>query len=256
MVKRICALLLALLLITAGSSLADLKLKNTTPAQKMLAAYIANVNAFLTENGETELNRIYDEQNTIVELGIAAFEEDYEPDIVADIYMTYDTLHYLVLRVNDTARFPAIAAAFLRALNPQTMTKEESLKTPSKRAQKAAASPADSFADHEFDIYAEKETEILNGEKPQTYYAYYPNQYHNNENWLQMMIIFPMQGYWNEETGVISDEAKPKVQDRDSDQDKEYDGYYASDDYEHLRVFTTATPEPDSAAAEFDGFFR
>ena len=47
---------------------------------------------------------------------------------------------------------------------------------------------------HEFDIYAEKEQEILNGERPQTFYAYYPNQYHNNENWLQLMIIFPKSG--------------------------------------------------------------
>ena len=36
----------------------------------------------------------------------------------------------------------------------------------------------------------------------------------------------------------------------------QYDGYYATDDYEHLRVYTTATPEPDSAAAEYDDFYR
>ena len=104
--------------------------------------------------------------------------------------------------------------------------------------------------------YSEKEQEILNGEKPQSFYAYYPNQYHNGENWLQLMIIFPLDGYWNEESGVINDEAQPKTPDRDSDQDKEYDGYYATDDYEHLRIFTTATPEPDSAAAEYDEFFK
>ncbi len=256
MVKRICALVLALLLLTAGNSLADLKLKDRNPAQKMLATYIANVNEFLAENGELELNRIFDEQNTVVELGITSSDEDYEPDVVVDIYLRYDSLHYLVLRVNDTDRFPQIAGAFLRALNPQTMTQDESLAAPIKRANKAAANPNDSFSDHEFDIYADKEQEILNGEKPQSFYAYFPNQYHNGENWLQLMIIFPLQGYWNEETGVINDEDAPKGQDRDSDQDKEYDGYYAIDDYEHLRVFTTATPEPDSAAAEYDEFFK
>ena len=82
MVKRICALVLALLLLTAGNSLADLKLKDRNPAQKMLATYIANVNEFLAENGEFELNRIFDEQNTVVELGITSSDEDYE-------YMTF-----------------------------------------------------------------------------------------------------------------------------------------------------------------------
>ena len=105
-------------------------------------------------------------------------------------------------------------------------------------------------------VVAEKEQEILNGERPQSFYAYYPNQYHNGENWLQLMIIFPLDGYWSEESGVINDEDQPRTPDRDSDQDKEYDGYYATDDYEHLRVFTTATPEPDSAAAEYDEFYK
>ena len=256
MVKRICALLLVLILLTAGSSLADLKLYDRTPAQKMLASYIAKVNEFLAENGEMEINRIFDQQNTVVELGITVSDEDFEPDVVIDVYLRYDSLHYLVLRVNSPERFPQIAGACLRALNPNTMTQEESLKKPTERARQAAANPANSFADHEFDIYAEKEQEILNGEKPQTFYAYYPNQYHNDENWLQLMIIFPMNGFWNEEEGVVNDADAPKGQDRDSDQDAEYDGYYAADDYEHLRVFTTATPEPDSAAMEYDSFFK
>ena len=251
MVKRICALLLILLLLMTGSSFADLKLYDKTPAQKMLATYITNVNSFLEENGEAALNRVFDQQNTVVELGITDSDEDFEPDVVVDIYLRYDTLHYLVLRVNSTERFPAVAGAFLRALNPMTMSRAESLKKPTERAKKAAANPQDSFADHEFDIYAEKDQEILNGEKPQTFYAYYPDQYHNNENWLQLMIIFPLKGYWSEETGVINDQ-DTKGMDRDSDMDAEYDGYYASDDYEHLRIFTTPTPEPDSAAAEYD----
>ena len=70
------------------------------------------------------------------------------------------------------------------------------------------------------------------------------------------MIIFPIKGYWNEETGITDNEASPKTPDRDSDQDAEYDGYYSTDDYEHLRIFTTATPEPDSAAAEYDDFYK
>ena len=29
-------------------------------------------------------------------------------------------------------------------------------------------------------------------------------------------------------------------------------GYFSKDDYDHFEFFTTPTPEPDSAAAEFD----
>ena len=53
MVKRLCALLLALLLtLAAGSTIAELKLWEDMPAQKALKTYIANVNEFLAENGE------------------------------------------------------------------------------------------------------------------------------------------------------------------------------------------------------------
>ena len=49
MVKRIALLLLAILLaLPAGGSLAELKLRDKTPAQKMLKTYMENVNAFLT----------------------------------------------------------------------------------------------------------------------------------------------------------------------------------------------------------------
>ena len=249
MVKRICGLLLALVLLT-GSSYADLKLRDKTPAQQALKAYMTDVNTFLLENGEQEINKIFDQLDSVVELGITGSEDAYEPeDVTVTVYLSSDGIYYLLLRVNDALRFPRIAAAFRRALSPETITPEEALKTPTARAQKAASNPTDSFEE-------QVEEEKLQGTSPREFYAYYPNQYHNGENWLQLMIIFPLDGYWNEESGVINDEAQPKTPDRDSDQDKEYDGYYATDDYEHLRIFTTATPEPDSAAAEYDEFFK
>ena len=213
MVKRICALLLVLLLLT-GSSYADLKLRDSTPAQKALKTYLNNVNGFLTESGELEINHIFDQQNTVVELGITSSEDAFEPEhVTATVYLYYDSINYILLRVDDPNRFAQIATAFRRALNQK-----------------------------------------LNGTDFREFYAYYPNQYRDGVNWMQLLIIFPLNGYWNEETGIVDNEAGPKTQDRDSDQDAEYDGYYSTDDYEHLRIFTTPTPEPDSAAAEYDQF--
>lgn len=249
MVKRLCALLLALLLLP-GCGLADLKLRDSTPAQKALKTYMQNVNGFLSDSGEEIFNRVFDEQNTVVELGITVSDEAFAPEhVTLTAYLYYETIDYILLRVDDPARFAVIAAAFRRALNPQTMTAEEAAEAPARRAKKAIEAPTDSFAD-------EVEEERLNGTSFREFYAYFPNQYHDGVNWMQLMIIFPMEGYWNEETGIVDNEAEPSAPDRDSDQDAEYDGYYATDDYEHLRVFTTPTPEPDSAAAELDDFYK
>ena len=249
MVKRISALLLVLILMT-GSSCADLKLSGGTPAQKMLKTYMANVNDFLLENGEEEINKIFDQQHTVVELGITTTDDVYVPqDVTVTVYLYYGSINYLKLKVNDASRFPRLAAAFRRAMSPKTMTQEESLKTPTERARKAIRNPADSFED-------KVEEEMLNGESPREFYAYYPNQYHDGVNWIQLTIIFPMEGCWNEETGIISSDDAEKTPYRESDQDAEYDGYYSADDYSHLETFSTPTPEPDSAAMEYDNFFK
>ena len=245
MVKRTAALLLALILV-AGSCFAELKLKKATPAQKALKAYMDLVNEYLAENGEFEVNRIFEQYNQITEMGITSTPDAETPEgVTVTVYLYYDTINYLLVRVNDAARFPRIAAAFRRALLPETMSREESLKTPAERAKKAQQNPYDSFED-------EVEEEKLNGESPREFYAYYPNQYHDNVNWMQLMIIFPLEGYWDQASGMISAGGGEKKPYRDSDQDSQYEGYYSRDDYEHIETFATATPEPDSAAAEYD----
>ena len=50
--------------------------------------------------------------------------------------------------------------------------------------------------------------------------------------------------------GTQDDEKANMLPEEEADPD--YDGYFSTDDYTHLEVFTTATPEPDSAAAEYD----
>ena len=245
MVKRIGMLAMALCLVCTGC-LADMKLAETTPAQKMLKTYIANVNSFLVELGELEVNTVFDQAKDVTELGIAEtdnVESAENASVTITVYLYYDSINSLLLRVNDTARFPALAAAFLQGLNPKTMTREQALKVPTERAKTALDNPLNSF---------EEKVEELNGTAPRTYYAYFPNQYHDGVHWIQMTIIFPLEGYWNEETGVITGDTATKAPSTDSDQDEGYEGYYSSDDYEHLEVFATPTPEPDSAAAEYD----
>ena len=243
MVKRITALVLLLAMLPAGC-LADLKLREDTPAQKILKTYLGNVNTFLVEQGELEINTAFDQNRDVMELGITVTDNAELPeDVTVTVYLYYDSINSLLLRVNDVTRFPAIAAAFLQALSPKTLTAQAALAEPSARAKAARENPGNSFED---------EVEELNGTAPRTYYAYYPNQYRDSINWIQLRIIFPMDGYWDEETGIISGETETKAPSYDNDQDKEYEGYYSKDKYEHYEIFATPTPEPDSAAGEYD----
>ncbi len=251
MVKRIFALLLILVMI-AGCGIADeLPLRDSTPGQKMLKNYMSRVNDFLVENGDYEINRVFDETDNVVELGISSAPDNYEPEVVGvTVYMRYDGIHYMLVRVSDVNRFPRVAGAFIRALSPDTITKEQAMATPAERAQKVISNPSDSFVDYEFDKYADKNTEILNGEKPQITYAYYPDQYHDGKNWLQMMIIFPMPEYWDQGDGVIM-----KVETTDPPFDEEGEGgYFAENRLVTMEANPTPTPEPDSAAMEYDAW--
>ena len=251
MVKRIFALLLVLVMI-AGCGIADeLNLTDSTPGQKMLKSYMSLVNDFLIENGDYEINRIFDETEKCVEMGVTSVPDAYEPEGVGvTAYLNYDGIYYMLVRVSDVYRFPRVAGAFIRALNPNTITNEQAMATPAERAQKVVSNPSDSFVDYEFDKYADRETEILNGEKPQITYAYYPDQYHDGKNWLQMMIIFPMPEYMEQGDGVIM-----KVETTDPPFDEEGEGgYFAENRLVTMEANPTPTPEPDSAAMEYDAW--
>ena len=244
MVKRCLALLLVLLLLPAAGT-GDLAWRQDTPAQQVLQKYITDVNAFLTEQGEQPVNSLFEMYKTQAVFGITLFPDAETPENVEiTVTLTYDTLNMLQLRVSDIARFPVIAAAFIRALEPETMTFQDALSVPAAKAKKAAAEPANSF---------EEEIETLNGDSPRTYYAYYPNQYGNGISWMQLTIVFPLAGLWD--GGTVLEGALPtRGPDTYSGNDANYEGYFSEDDYTHLEVFATETPEPDSAAAEYDPY--
>jgi hypothetical protein len=199
------------------------------------------VNTFLIEQGEQEINTRFEMYDQLAVLGITAAPNAETPEgVEITVRLTYDSINSVQVRVDETARFSVIAAAFLQALYPETMSAEEAIRVPAARAKKAQENPGNSFED---------EVEELNGTSPRMYYAYYPDQYHDGVSWMQMTIIFPLAGYW-EGTGVVDGATPTKGPDTYSGNDKEYDGYFSEDDYRHYEVFMTATPEPDSPAGE------
>ena len=208
-----------------------------------LKKYTENVNRLLTENGEQPVNSLFSNYPSETVMGITTEDNAEIPEgVEITVKMSYDSLMSLQLRVSDAGRFPVICAALVRALYGDAMTQEEALHTPQERAQRAMQDSLTSF---------EEPVDELQGTIPRVYYAYYPNQYRDGVNWLQMTLIFPMADAWNGEELILGEE-EAYGQAAPDDADPDYEGYYSQDDYTHFEVFATATPEPDSAAAEYD----
>ena len=241
MVRKFAAVIAALLLIPAAAT-AGMEWKDETPALKTLKTYTENVNKLLMETGEHPINSLFSCFSSITVMGITEKDDAEIPEgveITVELY--YETINSLQLRVNDPDRFPVIAAAVIRALYGDSMSQEDAISIPLERAKKAKQEPASSF---------EEPVDEMNGNKPRVYYAYYPNQYLSGMNWLQMTLIFPLAGEWDGEGLILGTEADREYVPAAADPD--YDGFMRDDDYTHYEVFSTATPEPDSAAAEYD----
>jgi len=237
------ALLLGLLLalLPGKSGLADMQWKQNTPAQQALKSYIERANEFLSGQGEQPVNSLFEMYDQLAVFGITAQPDAQEPEgVEITVRLLYQTMNSLELRVRDATRFPNIAGAFLWALNPGGMTRESALAEPTRKANQAIRNPQTSFEDP---------VEELNGTRPRIYYAYYPNQYRDGVSWLQMTIIFPLEGTW-EDGSVQTVVTETRGPDTYSGNDAAYDGYFSRDDYSHYEFFVTPTPEPDSAAGE------
>lgn len=245
MVRRVAAAFFAVMLLTAGSIVLaeELSWVQNTPAQTALKEYIENVNRYLTDQGETGINTIFEMYSAFAVLGITALPNAETPeDVEITVTLTYDGISSLQLRTSDIRRFPVIAASLIRALYGDSMSAEEAIAIPADRAASVLKAPDNSY---------EEKVDDLNGTVPRFYYAYYPNQYHDGISWMQMTIIFPMPGTWDG-GGMITGTVEEKGQDPDSGASEDYEGYYSEDDYSHYEVFSSPTPEPDSAAAEYD----
>ena len=235
-------MILTALILIPVIALAGMQWRDDTPALKILKNYTENINKLLTEAGEQPINSLFSCFPAETVMGITAEDDAEIPEgVEITVKLYYDTMDSLQLRVNDPDRFPVIAAAILRALYGENMTQEEAISIPADRAKRAKADPGNSF---------EEPVEEMNGTIPRVYYAYKPNEYRDGVNWLQMTLIFPMAGEWDGTGLIIGTETDRGFVAEDWDPD--YDMTVREDDYLHLEVFETATPEPDSAAAEYD----
>lgn len=238
MLKRMAALLLICLLLPF-SACAELAFPADTAGQIQLREYIDRVNANLAAQGQAEVNALFECYTGFATLGIVQQTDATTPEDVELTFLLHDTcLNSLQLRVSSPEKFAAIAASCIQAACPDLMTLQDALTDPARYAGKVTAAPDNSFEDV---------IETLNGPAVRIYYAYYPNQYNNGVNWLQMTLVFPLGGI--AASSVTATQTPPPSGHSyyDDNADTGYEGY----DYDggtHLEIFTTATPEPDSAA--------
>ena len=235
--KKLAALLLCLMLMMP-SALAEIEWPATlTTGQARLRNYVDTVNLNLSQLGGSVIDMKYELYATFASLGMDGADA---PDTVEMYFLLGEAgLHSLTLRICDADKFETVAAACLSA-SSSAISVDSARELTGKYAAIMRKDQANADAmTHSF----EEDVVDLQGSQPRAYFAYYPNQYGDGKSWLQMTLIFARPG--SNEAGLALADATPAP-----NTDEEYEGYFSKDNYTHLEVFASPTPEPDSAAME------
>ena len=236
--RKLAALLLALMM-TCSTALAELSWPRlTTAGQELLRAYVERVNGNLVSEGQAEINAIFELYETFATMGVSS--SDVPEGVELTFLMGENGLGTLQLRVSDASRFSPVAAACIQACSPGAITLETALAEAGSYVQRTLESPYTAFED---------EVDPLQGLSPRLYYAYYPNQYSDNVDWWQVTLVFPLPGSEDAPLAVTPEPAAALDVDGNEVYSMNTHTYEAG--YDHLEVFVTATPEPDSAANEW-----
>ncbi len=235
--KKLAALLLCLMLMMP-SALAEIEWPATlTTGQARLRNYVDTVNLTLSQLGGSAIDMKYELYSTFASLGMDGADA---PETVEMYFLLGEAgLHSLTLRICDADKFETVAAACLSA-SSSAISVDSARELTGKYAAIMRQDQANTDAmTHSF----EEDVVDLQGSQPRAYFAYYPNQYGDGKSWLQMTLIFARPG--SEDAGLSLADATPAP-----NTDEEYEGYFSQDNYTHLEVFASPTPEPDSAAME------
>ena len=150
----------------------------------------------------------------------------------------------LVLRMDNLTNFALIGGALVQQTSPNSITLDEAVSAVQAYVRKVQESNVNGVVES-----FEEQPILSQGTQTRLYGAYYPNQYHDNANWMQLTIIFPQPGSVDGGLLLNNDAGPTATPDPDGD---EISGYFPFDGFQdsHLEVFVTPTPEPDSAAME------
>ena len=240
--RRTLALLMALLLLVSGAQAITWP-RESTEGQRELQALMERVTQLLQENGERPFNSLFECWPTLAVLGITEAENADVPEgVELTATLSAGRVETLELRVSELLRFPVLAAVLLRAVSGEALSQKEALRDPQSYLKRVQRKPDNSFADT---VIPEP------GEVPRAYYAYAPNRYQDGVNWLILTIVLPRAGEGGsvQVTPVPQETAKHRPAEGE---DPDWEGYYQDlGDGTYFEIFTTPTPEPDSAVYDY-----
>ncbi len=236
--KRVLALLLGLMLLTAAALAEILWPEELTTGQEQLRSYVTAVNETLSGTGGGAIDVLHLLTPRYASLGMDGIELPDDPFAIVDlpaeisIVFTDEGLYSVTLRMQDPDRFALVAAACIHAVSPAAVSLDSAAAIAGAYASVVRSAPNRSF---------EETVNDVQGAQPRAYFAYYPNQYQDQHNWLQMTLIFARPG--SADAPVIVPASTPVPTTGDN-------VWLSEDNYTHLEVFPAPTPEPDSAAME------
>lgn len=234
--KKLISLLLCLLMLTSASAEIQWPAAMTS-GQAALRNYVDNVNLTLAQQGAGVIDMQYELYTAFASLGMDGADA---PETVEMYFQLGDGgLHSLTLRLCDADRFEKVASACLAAAS-SAISLESARSLVAGYADVMRKDKASDDMTHSF----EEPVNELQSDQPRAYFAYYPNQFGDGNSWLQMTLIFARPG------SAVNDLAVAGLTPPPPTEDVEYEGFFAQDNFNHLEIFTTPTPEPDSAAME------
>ena len=234
--KKLISLLLCLLMMTSASAEIQWPAAMTS-GQAALRNYVDNVNLTLAQQGAGVIDMQYELYTAFASLGMDGADA---PETVEMYFQLGDGgLHSLTLRLCDADRFEKVASACLAAAS-SAISLESARSLVAGYADVMRKDKASDDMTHSF----EEPVNELQSDQPRAYFAYYPNQFGDGNSWLQMTLIFARPG------SAVNDLAVAGLTPPPPTEDVEYEGFFAQDNFNHLEIFTTPTPEPDSAAME------
>ena len=234
--KKLISLLLCLLMLTSASAEIQWPAAMTS-GQAALRNYVDTVNLTLAQQGAGVIDMQYELYTAFASLGMDGADA---PETVEMYFQLGDGgLHSLTLRLCDADRFEKVASACLAAAS-SAISLESARSLVAGYADVMRKDKASDDMTHSF----EEPVNELQSDQPRAYFAYYPNQFGDGNSWLQMTLIFARPG------SAVNDLAVAGLTPPPPTEDVEYEGFFAQDNFNHLEIFTTPTPEPDSAAME------
>ena len=239
--KKLISLLLCLLM--ASSACAEIEWPVAmTSGQAALRNYVDTVNLTLAQQGAGAIDMQYELYTAFASLGMDGADA---PETVEMYFLLGEGgLHSLTLRLCDADRFEKVAAACLTAASSSiSLESARSLVASYADVMRKDLSAKNTTPEEAMTHSFEETVSDLQSDQPRAYFAYYPNQFGDGNFWLQMTLIFAR-------PGSTGDLALAELTPAPAATDNEYEGFFAQDNYNHLEVFTTPTPEPDSAAME------